>query len=775
MNRLPRNRSQRGWKPPPDYLSRTVQRQLLLLVGLLLLVLLLMKVAARPESWAWMWRSAPAGVESGVAETPDDRLPSASEDAANATGVDERAPGDPVRSGTPASEGLPPGRYQELLESIQDDTYFRSEETEAWFHFLTWLRDSCSDEVEATQSSATSSLQLLRQMPAYRGRLVQVRGQVLRVSPIPAPENTAGFTTYWRCWLQDAAGTAPIVVYLLQLPDGFPTGTNLRESAEFTGIAYKRWAYQAQGGLMAAPVVLRGPRAGCRASSPATESAVSSSQIVLGIGGVVLLSLVLVRWVFSRGRAGPRLPLCVAFAVLTGIGPVAQAQQADDPPRRDFQEILKLYELDASHWQRFVGGESLRGEEREPLFRLLYVLPRLRATDVQRWAIPLVDPSTGVPLEEPVRGQLYSVQGDVVSVEQLPLPDETAARFQFSRYFRVTLVSPGEAASLVVYAREIPAQWSTEFSSKTSLGPASATAVFLKRGARSGNSPELLLAASRVAWHPHQVNAAGGVDAGMALLGAAGMDVGLFDQLVQRQPLRAEDRECFYQILSAVGNVDPAAPAAVASEKVVVERLLQDPQDFTGRLLTVTGTARRAIRIEVDDADIRDRFAIDHYYELELFHPLAQPLKLIDSRDGQSRLYSSFPISVCLRHLPRDIPRGAEIRHEVQVTGFFLKLWSYRSQFMDPSPGERVRANVAARRQISPLLMGIAARSVERRIERPGTWGWGLAVGVLAAGVACAVVCRAYRRGDQAFLTWKQRQNSPPAGDDHSGSDAANE
>ena len=47
-----------GRRPPPDYLSRSFQRQMLMLFGLLALVLVLMRVAARPETWAWMWREA---------------------------------------------------------------------------------------------------------------------------------------------------------------------------------------------------------------------------------------------------------------------------------------------------------------------------------------------------------------------------------------------------------------------------------------------------------------------------------------------------------------------------------------------------------------------------------------------------------------------------------------------------------------------------------------------------------------------------------------------
>ncbi len=57
-------------RPPPDYLSRSVQRKLLLLGGLLFLVLLMMQEARKPERWHWLW-----ALQEPTAAVPQDELP----------------------------------------------------------------------------------------------------------------------------------------------------------------------------------------------------------------------------------------------------------------------------------------------------------------------------------------------------------------------------------------------------------------------------------------------------------------------------------------------------------------------------------------------------------------------------------------------------------------------------------------------------------------------------------------------------------------------------
>jgi len=109
--------------------------------------------------------------------------------------------------------------------------------------------------------------------------------------------------------------------------------------------------------------------------------------------------------------------------------------------------------------------------------------------------------------------------------------------------------------------------------------------MFLKVGDSSGEWPELVLAADRIAWHPDRVDADLGIAEDHVLLGDLGMDVGLFDQVRDRKGLVAADRECFYQLLTAVGRADAAELARHGRNRKQfnIAQLLTTPKTERGK------------------------------------------------------------------------------------------------------------------------------------------------------------------------------------------------
>jgi hypothetical protein len=259
---------------------------LLALVSSLLLVLFMMAEAAKPKNWQWMWHLAggaattdaetapvpadeiidtrlrtpertshPPGVFVAVANTsteidgPTDNAPERDDTAGSAA----------TRDGDVPDSGVLPGVTVEQLQTIRDDTVFRRAETEAWFSWCGLLLNTARTSAEQIPSAPprVTFLQLFRQPDVYRGRLVRVAGLVRRAHQVSAQPNDQGITQFYQCWLfPDEVGGNPIVIYALKLPDGFPTGMELHEDVEFTGLFFKRWAYQAKGGIMTAPLVL---------------------------------------------------------------------------------------------------------------------------------------------------------------------------------------------------------------------------------------------------------------------------------------------------------------------------------------------------------------------------------------------------------------------------------------------------------------------------------------------------------------------------------------
>ena len=274
----PSNDRNRPSRPAPrNYFSRGEQYRLLVLVFSLMLVLLLMAEAAKPKNWQWMWhlgsgeqadadtiRAIPwnethSGSEPDQHEDVDTRLRQPA-DQPLPPGVfmavaDKSTTGKAVRSDAAdgSTDSLFPGVTDSQLQTIRDDTVFRRAEMDAWFSWFDLL--GAADE--PVDSPQVTFLQLFRQPDEYRGRLIRVSGVVRRAHRVAAHANGQGYSHFYRCWLfPHSGGTNPIVVYALNLPDGFPVGMQLHEDVAFTGLFFKRWAYQATGGIMTAPLVL---------------------------------------------------------------------------------------------------------------------------------------------------------------------------------------------------------------------------------------------------------------------------------------------------------------------------------------------------------------------------------------------------------------------------------------------------------------------------------------------------------------------------------------
>ena len=207
----------------PNYLSRSYQWRLLLLVAMLGLVLFLVNEARKPENYAWLWAVGQQG---------------------DATDESPSAPGE---SRLPGGEYFP-GVEPEQLAAVRDDYPFLAGDTPAWFGLLTILRDTDEAALAAASGGPATYVQLLRQPSAYRGRLVTLRGTMRRVVAVPAPENDDGFEHYYQTWLtpQDDPSSL-IVVYCLNLPQGFPTGAELEEPVSLVGFFFKRWGLPSPG------------------------------------------------------------------------------------------------------------------------------------------------------------------------------------------------------------------------------------------------------------------------------------------------------------------------------------------------------------------------------------------------------------------------------------------------------------------------------------------------------------------------------------------------
>ena len=119
-------------------------------------------------------------------------------------------------------------------------------------------------------------------------------------------------------------------------------------------------------------------------------------------------------------------------------------------------------------------------------------------------------------------------------------------------------------------------------------------------------------------------------------------------------------------------------------------------------------------------------------------------MQLVDGSDQSSSIFVSYPVTVCVRQLPKGMPVGEEINEDVRVQAFFVKLWAYRTQ-ENGSVGQPAMEDRAI--QFSPLLIGRQPQWLRRRVATSPYPG--LAIGVIFAA-AMATLC---------YRVWKASRN----------------
>ncbi|NLX96065.1 MAG: hypothetical protein GXY83_07805 [Rhodopirellula sp.] len=241
---------------PRNYLGRGEQWRLLLIVLALGLVVILYVQSQNPDNFQWF--DAMAQLQDEAADRPAEPRPlkpTPEQDPAGAfrSPLADETTIRPKDEQAEAFSGIDRGD----LEAIRDDTPFRSAEQAAWFRLLKILAETPDAALRKASIGRVMYVQLAQQPAAYRGELVTLLGTVRRAQQVAAPENDYGIESYYQLWLQPQDNpNDPIVVYSLNLPDGFPTGSSISAEIRMTGYFFKRWAYMAQDRLRSAPAVL---------------------------------------------------------------------------------------------------------------------------------------------------------------------------------------------------------------------------------------------------------------------------------------------------------------------------------------------------------------------------------------------------------------------------------------------------------------------------------------------------------------------------------------
>lgn len=461
-----------------------------------------------------------------------------------------------------------------------------------------------------------------------------------------------------------------------------------------------------------------------------------------------ILALLLVVWTVGLLQAGageaslPPQPeqVDVSPEPLPKDAPAAESKADPQPqgPITGSRDLLNRFGIDQSQFDRLLDHQPFGPDDEETMLRVMYRLDRFRLVDVERWARPRfpVDEVFSTPNES--RGELFWLSGRVTAVETLAPVPEVVERFELPAFYRCTLQLEPQGQPAQVLVKNIPVEWKIREGALDER--ATAYGIFLKFAGQEADAAFPVFVAPRIAWHPP------------TLLGDLGMDVGLLEDIQNRRPLTARDREVFYQLLAAAGRAKPGQLPQAAQQAFAtapksftwtdphdqrhwsVVPLFNEPERHHGMLVELEGTARRAERIDVHDPDIVARFGIDHYYQIALF-----------TQDSQGN-----PLWFCVRELPEGMPLGADAEYSehVRVAAFFFKTWAYRRGKMP----EEISAAETGPWQLAPLLIGSRAVWYPPVVPRPNPY-----IGIIAGGlfvltlVGVWIAAWQYSRGDREF------------------------
>jgi hypothetical protein len=435
----------------------------------------------------------------------------------------------------------------------------------------------------------------------------------------------------------------------------------------------------------------------------------------------------------------------------------------------DARQMLEYYGIDESQLSRLVDGVPME-EGNETLIKILYRMPQISSMQMLGWTRDDISFDELIADPTEFRAEVLPLRGRVKFIDPVDLAakyPEMAQRWEFAKYYRVTFELDDSPYPVLIFVRRfglnsefapLPDRWVKAAAEGAPLDErASCQGMFLKLGGDSAgylregetadgedDQPRLLFAAQRVAWHPDNRNGAEQVSDDLVLLGDAGMDVGLLDTVRMGGPLETQDREAFYQMLDAMRVIEEKDVKRPPIDNRF-EAMMEDPRGLQGKFVTMKGVAHRATRLRVKDPDIAKRLGIDHYYEVYVFVALDQSIVFTKSKDSREglRYTNAYPIVFCVRSLPPGMEEGENIHERVKISGFFFKLYEYRTAYAAQQNEDT--------KQRSPMIIGLAPELIP---DEEGAGGYAqviLGVCFVVALVAIWLLIWFFGRGDKKF------------------------
>ncbi|MBR0226417.1 MAG: hypothetical protein IJL92_10205 [Thermoguttaceae bacterium] len=540
---------------------------------------------------------------------------------------------------------------------------------------------SLETQTTAQPFAKAVAIQLLKQGPQYKGKLLSIEGRLLRADRVKLSNDECCFDLWL---LLPDSKRDPVRLIARRAPDGFVTDSAplpnragdrdveyRHETLIATAVYYRATAYDAGDDLLAAPTLVADTFTLIDDSkNEGTDSAQSHSGTLVKIAGVLVIVAI---WFMTRSRLKknkrrkPGSGAATLAILAAALAPATSSAQVADGA----QLWSRLARVTPEEWNRETSDERPQLDENTP------ESAQRRAIALAILSIPDRLLTSDALLERAKSGDVETIQGVLSSVAPIALNPAEEERLGAENIYRATITLDDKTNAAIYLVKPPTFQAPASFFDRT-RDPANASGVgervdALGVGFGSEASGDNAFLATRLRWRPDD-----------APLGRLDVDLAAFETVrvyphdalknarskeEQREIARAlrwttADRRPFYGSIAAFNRKDAINFDSRPSASVVA--LFNEPENLQGAHVRLHGWVRRVNMILVTDTEIKAETGLDRYYQLFLF-----------SNDSQG-----WPVVLCVPELPEGLETGGgdDYRRELDFDGFFYKTWAYKPE-----------------------------------------------------------------------------------------------
>lgn len=313
--------------------------------------------------------------------------------------------------------------------------------------------------------------------------------------------------------------------------------------------------------------------------------------------------------------------------------------------------------------------------------------------------------------------KLFRAKGRVVGYAKHELSKLAKENYDFGEYYSIDINSSQFDGIIRVCVKNVPHAWD----SHSPIGQLAGFDSFTVHRFQSENDPSettWVMVAPEAKWFPDSRSESQGFDvnAGQLLLSKYGYDVGQFDHVRQRTQaeIGKQDSEAFLQSLSVAGEMlaskDGLRELAEMVEPLEMTSVFKashpEHLESYGKAFQIRGNLRRITPVQVNSELDAERLGLETYYQLDVFVPIERPIRLVAKGKEPIVFENQYPVTVCVPSLPKSLQGKTDVSIDIEVNGFFFKLWSYYSV---------ASRQAGSQKQIGPLIIGLQPEIVVQK------------------------------------------------------------